>query len=208
MLFLRPTKTFEKIWTKASRVPGYLSKWEGFMLYETVRNIKVRGNVLEIGTFCGRSTVIFASSIKKHNLNKKVYTIDDFSKQKSNLFPELKNPKTKFIKQIHRKGLEDYIYLIEKDSIEALKSLSNNYCIVFFDGDHTKKRIKKEIKYALPKIENYGKMIFHDVGNKSVDPNYSIYLKNRFFESNKCVHFMDSTKNRRGNGMLIVEVNY
>lgn len=197
---------YEQIWSNASIIPGYLSKMEGYILYQSAQFLLVSGDLLEIGSYCGKSTVILGSAIKKHNHGKHLYTIDNFVKQNSSLFPDVTNPKKYLLDSLDNFSLNDYVSLIEADSIDAINSLNKSFGLIFFDGEHTKKKIEEEICAIKSKVVPGGKLIFHDVGNIHVDSQYTEYLKDSFLGSNNCIYIMESSPRHSGNGILITEV--
>jgi predicted O-methyltransferase YrrM len=67
------------VWGKIDRVNGFLSKKEAGLLYWAARNCPVPGTVIELGSYEGRSTGVFALA------GRRVYAIDAWSLAVSDL---------------------------------------------------------------------------------------------------------------------------
>lgn len=126
-------------------------------LYEEARNQVLKGDILEIGTGLGASTIVLAQALKDANRKEKVYTIDSFK--------EIGGQKEMAIGHIKNCGVEEYIQLIEGDSAEVLSSGSSllpKVRMVFIDGGHLYETVKKDISLAFKYLAEGGIMAIHD----------------------------------------------
>lgn len=127
--------------------------------------IKVE-NMVEIGSYQGESTTLFAHYFQPKNL----YAVDPFV----NGYDEFDGSSTgDFTNVIHNfnlrtqkfsciKHIKDFSYAVldqfENDSLD----------FVYIDGDHTYEGVVKDIKMYLPKIKVGGFIAGHDLGRESV----------------------------------------
>ena len=56
------TRTFDEAWTAAADVEGWMTRSQGRALYEAARDCPHGGQIVEIGSFQGRSTIVLASA--------------------------------------------------------------------------------------------------------------------------------------------------
>ena len=129
-------------------VKGFLNDKEAKKLQELFLNVHHLGSVLEIGTYCGKSTLNFALVAKK--IDGLIYTVDhhtgseehqlgeeyhdedlyDWRLEKFNTLPE-------FLKNLRSSNLGKYIIPILSKSSEASKTFSEAISLLFIDGGHS-----------------------------------------------------------------------
>lgn len=132
-------------------------KGEAESIYKIVKEQNLDGNILEIGTGLGISTIVIGLGTKERNKNEKVYSIDKF-----NLFP---SQKVYVISSLRKYGLLETVSLIEGDSkllFEKEELLRERFRLVFVDGDHSYEAVKKDILNALPLLKDKGVLLAHD----------------------------------------------
>lgn len=195
-IFLR----FQKIWQIAEQIPGYITKNEGFILYSLA--LTHSGNIIEIGPFHGKSSIIMGYGINDSNADdRQLICIDNFVKQRSSIHPESKNPKASLIQNMKDFG---FFELYEQDSVEALKSLRKKSGFIFIDGDHTAERISQEFPLALDALKLGGSIAIHDYNNPAVESAYSEWITNNIVNNHETIFIKDSTPDYKGNGLIIV----
>jgi len=172
-------------------VKGFLSDKEAKKLQELFLNVHHLGSVLEIGTYCGKSTLNFALVAKKidgliysvdhhtgseeHQLGEEYHDEDLYDKrlEKFNTLPEL-------LKNLRNSSLGKYIIPILSKSSEASKTFSELISLLFIDGGHSLEAALSDYNSWKDKICPGGLLVIHDVFPNPQDggrPPYEIYSK-------------------------------
>ena len=170
-------------------VKGFLSDKEAKKLQELFLNVHHLGSVLEIGTYCGKSTLNFALVAKK--IDGLIYTVDhhtgseehqlgeeyhdedlyDRRLEKFNTLPE-------FLKNLRSSNLGKYIIPILSKSSEASKTFSETISLLFIDGGHSHEAALSDYNSWKEKICSGGLLVIHDVFPNPQDggrPPFEIY---------------------------------
>lgn len=150
-------------------IDGWLTDVEGFLLYMYARNCTL-GEVVEIGSFKGKSTCWLASALKESDKSFKVHAVDwhkgspEFAigqqYQGAGLwtgdsFPEFKANLEKF-------NLWDNVTPILKKSKDAVIEWSKPIGLLFIDGDHTYESARFDFMNWTKFIPVGGTVIMHD----------------------------------------------
>ena len=172
-------------------VKGFLSDKEAKKLQELFLNVHHLGSVLEIGTYCGKSTLNFALVAKKiggliysvdhhtgseeHQLGEEYHDEDLYDKrlEKFNTLPEL-------LKNLRTSSLGKYIIPILSKSSEASKTFSELISLLFIDGGHSLEAALSDYNSWKDKICPGGLLVIYDVFPNPQDggrPPYEIYSK-------------------------------
>ena len=170
-------------------VKGFLSDKEAKKLQELFLNVHHLGSVLEIGTYCGKSTLNFALVAKKidgliytvdhhtgseeHQLGEEYHDKDLYDKrlEKFNTLPEL-------LKNLRSSNLGKYIIPILSKSSEASKTFSELISLLFIDGGHSHDAALSDYISWKDKICLGGLLVIHDVFPNPKDggrPPFEIY---------------------------------
>jgi predicted O-methyltransferase YrrM len=172
-------------------VKGFLNDKEAKKLQELFLNVHHLGSVLEIGTYCGKSTLNFALAAKKidgliysvdhhtgseeHQLGEEYHDKDLYDKrlEKFNTLPEL-------LKNLRSSNLGKYIIPILSKSSEASKTFSELISLLFIDGGHSLEAALSDYNSWKDKICQGGLLVIHDVFPNPQDggrPPFEIYSK-------------------------------
>jgi predicted O-methyltransferase YrrM len=170
-------------------VKGFLSDKEAKKLQELFLNVHHLGAVLEIGTYCGKSTLNFAHVAKKinglvftvdhhtgseeHQLGEEYHDEDLFDKRlnKFNTLPE-------FLKNIRSSNLGRFIIPLINKSSEASETFSELISMLFIDGGHSSEAAFSDYNSWKDKISSGGLLVIHDVFPNPEDggrPPFEIY---------------------------------
>lgn len=133
---------------------GWLTKLEGAEL----RRIATGKQCLEIGSYCGRSTICLAKDAKS------VTAVDTFDGRGT---PAEGSTRETFEHNIARYGVEEKISIIPAESTHIAK-LPKIFDLVFIDGSHDYESVKRDIELASGVLKPNGIMAFHDY--KSNEP--------------------------------------
>ena len=163
---------------------------EGECLYRIALKAAKRAPIIEIGSYCGKSSIYIGEACKKNN--SLLYSIDhhtgseenqigweyhdkelfDSETGKINTFPE-------FRKNIRNFDLENFVIPIVSDSILVAKFWTINLSMVFIDGGHSEKAAFDDFYNWSEKIMKDGFLAIHDVFPNPKDggrPPYEVYL--------------------------------
>ena len=172
-------------------VKGFLSDKEAKKLQELFLKVHHLGSVLEIGTYCGKSTLNFALIAKKidgliytvdhhtgseeHQLGEEYHDEDLYDKRlkKFNTLPE-------FLKNLRSSNLGKFIIPIISKSSDASKTFSESISLLFIDGGHSLEAALCDYNSWKDKICSGGLLVIHDVFPNPQDggrPPFEIYSK-------------------------------
>ena len=172
-------------------VKGFLNDKEAKKLQELFLNVHHLGSVLEIGTYCGKSTLNFALIAKKidgliytvdhhtgseeHQLGEEYHDEDLYDKRlkKFNTLPE-------FLKNLRSSNLDNFIIPIISKSSDASETFSELISLLFIDGGHSLEAALSDYNSWKDKICSGGLLVIHDVFPNPQDggrPPFEIYSK-------------------------------
>jgi predicted O-methyltransferase YrrM len=157
-----------------SEVKGFLDEDEGLMLFELASEACSLGPCLEIGSFCGKSTVYLgvACKIKGRTLFSidhhrgseeqqpgQPYFDSDLIDSKSGLidsFPYFRGV-------IEKAGLEEVVVPIVTKSSVAARDWATPLGLVFIDGGHSYETVMTDYECWYPYLLPGGFLVFHDI---------------------------------------------
>ncbi len=170
-------------------VKGFLSDKEAKKLQELFLNVHHLGAVLEIGTYCGKSTLNFALVAEK--INGLVYTVDHHTGSEEHQFGEEYhdedlyderigkfNTLPEFLNNIRSSNLFEYVIPVINNSKEASKTFSESVGLLFIDGGHSHEAALDDYNSWKDKISSGGLLVIHDVFPNPEDggrPPFEIY---------------------------------
>ena len=131
------------------QIRGMTQKYAGELLFNLAYMQDLKGDVIEIGSYLGKSAFFLGNAVKLSG-NGKLFAIDHFkgNKNKEHIYKinneDLSDLKGIFLEHIKKFELEGYVNLIDKPSHEASKEIKDNSVrLIFIDGDSYKKKLKK-----------------------------------------------------------------
>ena len=177
--------------SKIEEIKGFMPNHEGEALMSWAKTFSKIGPLLEIGSFCGKSSIYLGLAAKEKN--QVVFTIDhhkgseehqlneeyfdpeiyDESLNSVNTFPL-------FLKNIRIFDLEDSVIPIVSSSARVAKGWNKNLGMVFIDGSHSLESATLNYESWGSHIKNGGALVIHDIFE---DPNlggqapYEIYKR-------------------------------
>ena len=181
---------------KYKDIKGFMPEHEGKALYKWARKFSEYGPLLEIGTYCGKSSMFLSEGAQANN--QYVYTIDHhmgseehqineeyFDKE---IFDELSkkiNSFPLFLENINNFGIKNIVPIVNESSLVA-ESWSSPLAMVFIDGGHSLETAMNDFMSWHKKIISGGALVIHDIFENSEDGGqapYEVYmhaLKNGF----------------------------
>ena len=157
-----------------SSIKGFLDEDEGRCLYEIAVEASRTGPCLEIGSYCGKSTIYLGIACKT---NKGIlFSIDHHrgseEQQPGQTYfdPALFNPETgrvdtfrEFRKTLEKAGLEDTVVAMVSRSDVAARLWATPLSLVFIDGGHTAQAAFSDYDCWTPHVKPGGYLLIHDI---------------------------------------------
>ena len=175
----------------AEAAKGFMPPAEGLALFQTAAAYASRGPVLEIGTYCGKSTIYLAAAARE--AGQLVITVDHHRGSEENQpgweyhDPSLVDERTGlldtlpgFRATIAAAGLEDTIVAVVGRSAQVAGLWLAPLGMLFIDGGHTDAAAQADYANWAPKIRRGGALAIHDVFRDPADGGqapYRIYCR-------------------------------
>lgn len=143
-------------------VGGWLTKTEGFFLYNVAKKIKSGNVIVEVGSWKGKSTICLGSGAKGKN-QIKIFSIDPHigSSEHQKMFGHV-DTFEEFTQNISKAGIAEYVEPIRNTSENAAKNFNQKIEFVFIDGAHDYNSVKLDFNLWFPKVMSGGFLAFHD----------------------------------------------
>ena len=177
--------------SKIEEIKGFMPNHEGEALMSWAKTFSKIGPLLEIGSFCGKSSIYLGLAAKEKN--QVVFTIDHHKGSEEHQLNEeyfdpeiydeslnLVNTFPLFLKNIRIFDLEDSVIPIVGSSASVAKGWNKNLGMVFIDGSHSLESATLDYESWGSHIKNGGALVIHDIFE---DPNlggqapYEIYKR-------------------------------
>jgi hypothetical protein len=151
-------REFGRVWPRVSPIEGWLSDAEAKWLFKRALSLTDRANLVEIGSFKGRSTCCLAFGCR--GTNKRVYAIDSFDGG-----PDLEPHDSfhEFCVNIEDRQLSEYVVPTRGISWEIAKIWKKPIQFLFIDGSHIYEDVMADFAAFFPHVSRGGMMAFHDV---------------------------------------------
>jgi hypothetical protein len=160
----------------ALEAKGFLSEVEGLKLFELAREISSRAPCLEIGSYCGKSSIFLAEGCRlagghplfcvdhhrgsvEQQPGQQYFDPDLYDEQARSV-----NTLTEFMSNIRKAGLLDWVVPVVTES-----ALMSRYWpdlslgLVFIDGGHSQEDVSGDFNGWGPKVARAGYLCFHDI---------------------------------------------
>lgn len=132
-------------------------------LYDWIANdyLKDGMKIIEIGVFAGRSAVYMAEKIKELGLKVQFDAVDHFNGSGEHQSELSKYPPDELyntcLQNVKNRGVENYINVIRKESIEFSKTCEDGtYDFIFVDAAHDYNGVKLDLAAWTPKLKTGG----------------------------------------------------
>ena len=172
-------------------VKGFLDPIEGEALYLYAKQYVRNDPCLEIGSYCGKSSVYLGSAVKENG--QKLYSIDHHKGSEEQqpgeeyFDSDLINAEGNgidtlpfFLETIEKSKLDKFVIPIVSTSEEAYQDFTLNFDMIFIDGGHSEKAAQKDYELWSQRINKGGLLAIHDVFPNPEDggrPPYNIYKR-------------------------------
>jgi len=175
----------------AEAARGFMPAPEGLALHETAARYARVGPILEIGTYCGKSTIYLAAAARA--AGQFVITVDHHRGSEENQpgweyhDAELVDPRSgrldtlpHFRSTLAAAGLEDSVIAVVGRSVDIARLWGTRLGMVFIDGGHTDAAAVADYQGWAPHLARGGALAIHDVFPDPADGGqapYRIYLR-------------------------------
>ena len=176
--------------SEIKKIKGFMPNHEGMALCRWAEKFSKLGHVLEIGTYCGKSSIYLSFGAKKNN--KYIFTIDhhkgseehqinqeyfddeiyDKLNERVNTFPLL-------IENINKLKIKNIVPIIGS-SIDVSSCWKSKISMLFIDGGHSFESANSDYDCWESKIVNGGCLVIHDIfetPDEGGQAPYEIYQK-------------------------------
>ncbi|MFD5079451.1 class I SAM-dependent methyltransferase [Streptomyces sp. NPDC058371] len=173
---------------------GFMPVGEGLALYEAAVEAGRLGlPLLEVGTYCGRSTILLAGAAREAGVT--AVTVDHHRGSEEQQpgweyhDPETVDPEVgrmdtlpAFRRTLHRAGLEDHVVAVVGRSPQIAALWRTPVGLVFIDGGHTDEHANGDYEGWAPHLAEGGLLVIHDVFPDPADEftgqaPYRVYLR-------------------------------
>jgi MMP 1-O-methyltransferase len=164
----------ERLRVAAEAAPGFMPADEGLALYRAGLVGAAVGPLVEIGTYCGKSTIYLAAAAREAGTI--VVTVDHHRGSEEHQpgwvyhDPELVDPHTGQIdtlpvmrRTLHAAGVEDTVVAVVGRSAAVAALWSTAVGLVFIDGGHTEVAAQADYRGWAPHLAPGGVLVIHDV---------------------------------------------
>lgn len=151
-------KEIQHMLTQAWMIPGLYGKEEAKFLYRLARR---RGNLVEIGCWQGRTTIILALAAKAWKAE--LTTIDPFGKEHMPARYEKQEATPERWAANLRKAEIDPPELLLMTSTQALKYYDGEIALLFLDGNHSYRQVRADLRNWTPRVKIGGYVVLHDM---------------------------------------------
>jgi predicted O-methyltransferase YrrM len=158
----------------AEAATGFMPSEEGLALYAAARRASVLGPIVEIGTYCGKSTIYLAAAARERG--GMVVTVDHHRGSEEHQpgweyhDPTLVDPAVGLIdtlplmrRTLHAAGVEDVVVAIVGRSPAVAALWTTPVGMVFIDGGHTEEAARTDYEGWAPHVRPGGLLVIHDV---------------------------------------------
>ncbi len=146
-------------------IEGYLTPREIKCLFSLAYFPTAEGDVLEIGSFKGKSTILLTKASKLGNSSSKIVAVDPLTSP-SSTDPDLKGKASgadDFYQNLKNAGIEDQVEFHQTFSYKLAEFWNRPLRLLWIDGDHTYKGAKKDFDLFAPYLADGAIIAFHDV---------------------------------------------
>lgn len=152
-------------------IPGMIAPESADILYALCLTQDVQGDVLEIGSWQGKSTSYLGRAVKDSR-NGRLFAVDHFRGNvgKEGLYrvgrEDLGDLRGRFDENMARLELDHIVTTLASPSKEAYTVLVGQaFRFLFIDGDHTETGVQQDIELFCPLVLPGGLVVFDDFDN-------------------------------------------
>jgi len=181
----------EALFAFADAIRGFMPPDEGRALHNHASTVAVEGPFLEVGSYCGKSTVYLgAAACQRGRL---LFAVDHHRGSEENQpgwewhDPDLVDPESglidtlpEFRSTIRDSGLDGTVVAVVGDSASVAAAWGTPLALLFIDGGHGAKPAHADYQGWVPHLVEGGTLLIHDVFPDPADggrPPFEIYQR-------------------------------
>ena len=181
----------EALFAFADAIRGFMPPDEGRALHNYASTVAVEGPFLEVGSYCGKSTVYLgAAACQRGRL---LFAVDHHRGSEENQpgwewhEPDLVDPASglidtlpEFRRTIRESGLDGTVVAVVGDSPSVAAAWGTPLALVFIDGGHGAEPAHADYQGWVPHLAEGGTLLIHDVFPDPADggrPPFEIYQR-------------------------------
>lgn len=158
----------------AEAARGFMPADEGLALHDALAAVTVDGALLEVGTYCGKSSVYLGAAARA--LGRPLFTVDHHRGSEENQAgwdwhePDLVDPAVGkmdtlpwFRRTVHDAGLEGTVIAVVGDSPTVAAAWATPLAFLFIDGGHGEDPARIDYERWTPHVVEGGTLCIHDV---------------------------------------------
>src|SRR5580704_1539866 len=157
---------------KIMSVDGGITAQEAQLLYTCARTVR-DGCIVEIGSYLGRSTAALALGTCA-GFCVPVYAIDPHEDFRGILAPANfrfgPSNRTQFMQNMLRMEITEIVRPVSLSSEYVTASWPDAVALLWVDGDHRYKAVKRDVACWLPHLRPDARVVFHDATNPQIGP--------------------------------------
>lgn len=150
-------RDFADVWMSAREIDGWLTEGQARMLYRTAAGVDPGDAIVEIGSHCGRSTVILGSAKPEATT---LIAIDPYADAR---WGGGGGALESFEANLARHGLEHEVHQIRRFGAQAGAEWSGDRVgLLFVDGAHDYATVDADLRAWLPHVSPTATVLMHD----------------------------------------------
>ena len=159
---------------RAEAARGFMPADEGLALYEAACGLEVPGPLLEVGSYCGKSSVYLGAAARAQG--RLLFALDHHRGSEENQpgwewhEPDLVDPAMgkldtlpHFRRTIHDAGLEGTVVAVVGESPAVARAWATRLAFLFIDGGHGVEPARLDYELWTPHVAPGGVLAIHDV---------------------------------------------
>lgn len=176
--------TISRVLSTIAPIDGWLSSHEGYLLYGLAKDLRRNGEIVEIGSWLGKSTICLAAGSQAGS-RAKVTAIDPHKGEFSgkNGIGKKSPTFTRFEKNLIKAGVRDLVVPLLTTSERAEKTWKRPIALLFIDGLHDYQHTLQDFSLWEPHVMEGGVVAFHDAFCGHIGPEKIVLQK--ILKSNK-----------------------
>lgn len=175
----------------AEAARGFMPPDEGMALHQAACDLEVAGPLLEVGSYCGKSSVYLGDAAQAQG--RVLFALDHHRGSEENQpgwewhEPDLVDPAVGLIdtlphfrRTVYEAGLEGSVVALVGDSVAIAQNWSTPLAFLFIDGGHGTGPAHADYENWVPHVATGGRLAIHDVFPNPADggrPPYEIYCR-------------------------------
>jgi predicted O-methyltransferase YrrM len=146
---------------------GMFNPHETRLLYRTARALEGDGDIAEIGSWMGRTSIILGMAVRDSGARRTIYAIDphtgseehqDWIRRHGSTFYDFQRN----VALAGVSGLIEPLVMRSQDGAKILRERGARLRMAFIDGAHDEESVRQDIRSFLPLVLPRGVIAFHD----------------------------------------------